>query len=374
MTDQLITEKELDQSREYIENLIRLSPDIICVTNFEDGEIIEVNKGFCNLTGWSSEEVIGKTTTDLKLYTTDFRNEYVDMIIKKGEINGEELLFYKKNREPIYVLASSFFIDLFGHKRLLTIARDITERKHTELLLKLESKCYQIDSSTDDFKQTLIEIIKEIESHYDLLIGSISLRDHSGKYLVNTISPGLPQDYLDAIEGVEIGEGVGSCGTAAYRGELVIVSDIENDELWKDYRDLASQYGLKACWSIPIKSNRQDVIGTFAGYYKHKQSPSSFELMMLYHVARIVGTIVEQNKNDEILKESREKFRTLYDDTPAMFFSLNMDGMIISVNNYGARYLGYDVDELIDKNVLSLMHKDDRHTVGMKLKECFSNP
>ena len=374
LTEYVSTEKELDKSRYFIETVIRLSPDIICITDFNDGKIIDINEGFCNATGWTREEAIGKTTTELNIYPPDTRKKYVDMIIKNGEINGEELVFYKKNGESAYVLASSFIIDLFGENRILTIARDITERKHSEILLELETKCYQQDSSVSDLNQTLLKIIKEVESHFDSLIGSISLLDYEKKHLINTVAPGLPQEYLDKIDGVEIGEGVGSFGTAVSREQLVVVEDIENDELWKDYRDLARSFGLKACWSIPVKSSHHQVLGTFAGYYTQIQSPSSFELMLLYRVARIVGNIIEQKQNDEKLRESREKFKTLYDGTPAMFFSLNEEGIIVSVNHFGARFLGYEIKDLIGKSVLSIIHEYDKHKASEKLKECFSNP
>lgn len=374
LTTHVNTERELGRSREYLKKIIKVSPDVICVTDLDEGEIVEVNQGFCEATGWSREEAIGKTTLELELYSAEFRKELVKSIVDNSGINNQEVIINKKNGEPAYLLASCFFIDLFGENRILSIAKDITERKQAEILLEFESKCYQIDSNTDNFNQTLEKIIKEVESNFDSLIGSICMLDREGKRLKNTVSPGLAKEYCDAIDGIEIGEGVGSCGTAAYREELVVVSDIQTDELWQEYRDLAERFQLKACWSIPIKSSRQEVIGTFAGYYKHAQSPSSFELMLLYRVARIVGAIVEQKINDEELRESREKFRTLYDDTPSMFFNLNEAGTIISVNEFGARHLGYEVDQLVGNNVLYLVCEDDRKKASEKIKECFANP
>ncbi len=373
VTEVLSTERALEQSRNDFKKTIKLSPDIICVTSFDDGEIFEVNKAFCKASGWSKEEAIGRTTTELNFFSPESRENYINTIIKDGGINGEELLVNRKNGESAYLLMSCFIIDLFGQKQLLTIARDITERKQSEILLELENKCRQIESSTDDFNQALTEIIREIEATSEFLIGSIAILDDSGKHIINSIAPGLSKDYLKAIEGLSIGEGIGSCGTAAYRQEMVIVSDIQNDVLWKDYRGLAKKYDFSACWSIPIKSKRQKVIGTFACYYKQPQSPSSFELMLINRVAKLIGTIVEEKINDEKLKVSREKFRMLYDDTPSMFFSLDQDGTIISVNQFGARHLGYEVADLIGNNVLKIICDEDKQKAKDKLMECFSN-
>jgi GAF domain-containing protein len=80
-------------------------------------------------------------------------------------------------------------------------------------------------------------------------------------------APSLPADYSAALDSAPIGPCVGSCGTAAYRGEPVAVIDIATDPLWADYKSLPLPLGLRACWSSPIKARDNRVIGTFAFYY-----------------------------------------------------------------------------------------------------------
>jgi c-di-GMP-specific phosphodiesterase len=88
-------------------------------------------------------------------------------------------------------------------------------------------------------------------------------------------APRLPQHYSDALNGALIGECVGSCGTAAYLGKDVCVTDISTDPLWAEYKSLALPLGLQACWSSPIKMRDGRVTGTFAFYYKEKRGPSA---------------------------------------------------------------------------------------------------
>lgn len=95
--------------------------------------------------------------------------------------------------------------------------------------------------------------------------------------LLHIASPSLPEHYQRAINGIAIGPKVGSCGTAAFRGEAVEVTDIDTDPLWEDYKDLALPLGLRACWSSPIKSAEGKVIGAFGFYYPRPRSPSSLE-------------------------------------------------------------------------------------------------
>jgi len=98
-------------------------------------------------------------------------------------------------------------------------------------------------------------------------------------------APSLPLHYSAALEGLAIGPKVGSCGTAAYRGEPVVVTDIASDPLWDGFRELALPIGLRACWSSPIKARDGRVVGTFAFYYTEPKAPEALE-------QRIVTTCV----------------------------------------------------------------------------------
>src|SRR5229473_7708718 len=104
-------------------------------------------------------------------------------------------------------------------------------------------------------------------------LSSILLLDPKTNRLRHGAAPSLPIAYTEAINGLAIGPSAGSCGTAAYRAEQVIVSDIATDPLWADYRDLALRHGLRACWSIPIPSQDGSVLGSFAIYYREPRTP-----------------------------------------------------------------------------------------------------
>jgi GAF domain-containing protein len=121
-------------------------------------------------------------------------------------------------------------------------------------------------------------------------ITSILLLD--GTTLHHGAGPRLPRAYRNAIDGSQIGPNAGSCGTAAFLGHPVYVSDIANDPLWKDYRDLAIGHGLRACWSTPIRNSEDRLLGTFAVYHQRPRSPTEEELESIRtiteHVARAI--------------------------------------------------------------------------------------
>jgi GAF domain-containing protein len=121
------------------------------------------------------------------------------------------------------------------------------------------------------------------------VITSILLLSADGKRLSHGAAPNLPASYRQAIDGSEIGPCAGSCGTAAYFGRPVYVSDIATDPLWREYRHLALPHGLQSCWSTPIRSSYGSILGTFAIYHRVPGSPTREEIeaidMINEHVA-----------------------------------------------------------------------------------------
>ena len=129
--------------------------------------------------------------------------------------------------------------------------------------------------------EILDSLCRLVEAQAGDVLESILLVD--GGHLRHGGAPSLPKAYTDAIDGTVIGPSAGSCGTAAYRGEQVIVEDIATDPLWADYRDLALPHSLCACWSTPVFSSQGEVIATFAMYYgePHRSTQRDQEVILI---------------------------------------------------------------------------------------------
>ena len=132
-----------------------------------------------------------------------------------------------------------------------------------------------------------VERMAEVE-----LFTSILLLSHDGKRLSHGAAPNLPRSYRDAIDGSEIGPCAGSCGTAAYFGRPVYVSDLATDPLWADYHHLALPHGLRSCWSTPIREPSGSIVGTFAIYHRTTGGPTNDEIeaidLITEHVAKAI--------------------------------------------------------------------------------------
>src|SRR5207249_1933644 len=119
-------------------------------------------------------------------------------------------------------------------------------------------------------------------------------------------APDLPPAYNQAIDGERIGPAAGSCGTAAYRRERVIVRDIATDPLWANYRVLAQGYGLAACWSAPILDTDGRVLGTFAMYYAEPREPTTADLALTETATLLAANIIKRARAATALRVRTE--------------------------------------------------------------------
>ena len=142
-------------------------------------------------------------------------------------------------------------------------------------LLQSQNRVLELVARGASLHATLDLLLRSIEAQSPGMLSSILLLDDDGVHVRHAAAPGLPANYLRAIDGEPIGPRAGSCGTAAYRRAAVIVEDIATDPLWEAYRDLALSYGLRACWSTPIVDGQGQVLGTFAMYFETPGRPSA---------------------------------------------------------------------------------------------------
>jgi len=186
---------------------------------------------------------------------------------------------------------------------------DITARRQAERQLAHERAV--LERLARD--ETLGEVLDTLaRGHQDLFPGtlvSVLLSDPDGKTLRHGAAPSLPSEYCRAIDGVSVGPNVGSCGTAAFTRETVIVTDIAGDPRWKDYRDLALAHDLRACWSTPVLSTQGAVLGTFAMYYREPRAPRAQELEASASSARLAAVAIEHQRGEEALRLSEERSR-----------------------------------------------------------------
>ena len=145
--------------------------------------------------------------------------------------------------------------------------------------------------------ETLDELVRMVEDLTSSgMLASILLLDEDGRHLRHGAAPSLPPAYNAAIDGIEIGPEVGSCGTAAFYDHDVVVYDIATNPLWANFKDLALQHGLRACWSTPIHGHDGKVLGTFANYYRVVRDPSPADRELTDLITRTAASAIEHTR------------------------------------------------------------------------------
>src|ERR1700751_6260252 len=188
-------------------------------------------------------------------------------------------------------------------KRMTRTINPVVRAERTKGLFAGENAILEMIALDAPLADVLDRLMRLTETRFEGLLASVLLLDPEGKRLRHAAAPSLPAAYMRAIDGTPIGPSVGSCGSAAYRKEMVIVTDIETDPLWAPYKSLAYPYGLRACWSAPIVSRRGKVLGTFAMYYREVRSPSRAELRLLKATTHFAGIAIEKARLEERLRQ-----------------------------------------------------------------------
>jgi PAS domain S-box-containing protein len=194
---------------------------------------------------------------------------------------------------------------------------------------------------------------------------SIHLFDPVTGTLHSAIAPRMADTFIAATDGVAIGEGVGSCGTAAARRAMVVVADTQSSPLWRDYRDLARTHGLAACWSTPVIDGRGELLGTFAMYYNEPREPSDVDLDVLRIAGPLAAVVIQRHRDALRLRESDERFGLVFENAAIGMALVSPDGRWLRVNPAICDIVGYSADELLQIDFQSITHPDDL-TIDLK--------
>ncbi|MBI3151234.1 MAG: PAS domain S-box protein [Chloroflexi bacterium] len=291
--------------------------------------IVKMNQIIANpgqgLSGWvtlnGKPARVGNVKTDERyadVFSEILSGLYVPLVVGErviGSISVEsevENAFTEQDERLLVTLAGQAAVAIENANLFMMTQREILDRKQAEFLLQKDNQIMQlIASGALSFHETLEAITKNIESLLRNSFCSILLLDEDGLHLKYGAGSSLPMEYNLAIDGMEIGEGAGSCGTAAQRGETVIVSDIASDPLWADYRELALKHGLQACWSAPIKGAHGRVLGTFAIYHPEPHTPAQADFQLVERATQQAKIVIEREQAEAALQIQTEELLQL---------------------------------------------------------------
>ncbi|MFN7023968.1 MAG: diguanylate cyclase domain-containing protein [Pseudorhizobium sp.] len=182
---------------------------------------------------------------------------------------------------------------------LIGISRDITERKRQDSLRHGHARLLDMIARGQPLNKVLHALVDLVEEELQDITASVLLMDEATEHLHHGAAPRLPEDYCRLIDGIAVGPRAGSCGTAAWRREPVVVSDVLDDPLWLAYRELPLRFGFRSCWSSPILSTDNTVLGTFALYSDTVREPTPRERELTAMATDIAGIAIERTRAEE---------------------------------------------------------------------------
>ncbi|HEY7991907.1 MAG TPA: ATP-binding protein [Stellaceae bacterium] len=240
------------------------------------------------------------------------------------------------------------------------LARRVQGPMPWKRLLEERGKIIDQMAAGSPLKETLTEVARMVERLAPPALCSVLLLQPDGKHLRHGAGPSLPDEYNRAIDDLEIGPSVGSCGTAAFRKRPVIVSDIATDPLWEGPREFALSFGLRACWSQPIISDAGVVLGTIAMYYREPRKPTPREFGLLQPSAGLVRLALAQHRKEEELRAAEIRNNLAVDSAGLGTFHIDMASGAVTWSDRLKAITGLAPDVTIKNGTLeSLIHPDD---------------
>ena len=330
----------------------------------EQFRFVYVNDAFCRLFNLKKSGVIGCTLSEIIP-----SNELKSFISAEQNVleTGEEAVLEKRveiagAQSKILTTKLRRCVDSSAHRFIVGSINDVTRYKISELREKTRTHVLELITGGESLSVILKTVVDAVEQENPSMHCSVLLLDEAGKHLRIGTAPSLPEFYNNAINGIEIGLGTGSCGTAAFTNKRVIVSDIQNHPYWAPYRELAENAGLGSCWSQPIRAANGSVLGTFAIYHQHVHSPSEADIAIIEQTASIVSIAIEKKQAEEKLKRAASVFTHANEG----IVITDANALIIEVNDTFTHITGYSNNDVIGKNPKIL--QSGRHSLDFYKK------
>jgi formate hydrogenlyase transcriptional activator len=225
----------------------------------------------------------------------------------------------------------------------------------------------------------LTNLCAAIDAQSPDMMSMVMLMDPDGQRLWPLAAPRVPSDWTQAISPLLIGQNMGSCGTAAFRKERVIISDVATDPLMSGLgdgqsREVALARGLRAAWSQPLMSKDDEVLGTFGLFHSTSRSPRNRELQLIEDAGHIAVIAIEGERSQAALKTaylelkaSEQELRDIVDAIPQTINVLRPDGTPLYANRSLLEYTGFRMQDVMAPDFLNrFFHPDDAVTMEQR--------
>jgi PAS domain S-box-containing protein len=381
VTERIKIERELKEGKERLELVMKAGSESIWDYDVVKGELF-LGEGYRKKYGLSSSGKLNNIELhdslvhqdDFKAFKSSILNALADPKITEWT---ENYRFRKKGGD--YARVEDRAVILRDEKgkaiRAVGAIKDVSHQYLRDKLDEIEKSLMENSIKAEKSIQKLLhDYLSGIDSLFHGMKTSVTSIEKNR--LKNFNSPNLPIEYLEEIENLPIGLNQGSCGTAAYLKQQVVVKNILNDERWEGYTDLAIKYNFKSCWSEPIFNNKGSVIATFAVYNDSVKSPEDLEINIFERAARLISLILQNFTYIKSIQESNERFKYINKATNNAIYDWKIGDDHFHWGNSLTRVFGHKINEdsFSLRDWAKWIHTDDKDEVLQNLDMFLANP
>lgn len=360
-------------------------PSLLLLPDSPHFTIAQANTAYLNALGKAADDLAGKGVFEtFKNYSTDHSIPGMEVLVSSFQTVAATGIsdkiytqcYYSSNKNPDefdqqYLDIENIAI-LDNEKKvayILHTATPVTKSWYNHELEHLERDILEMSTKKDyTTREVLGSFMLGIEKIHPGMI--CSMQEKKGNQLFNLASPSLPKGFLECIRGIEIGNNVGACGTAAYLKKQIICSDIENDIRWEKYRDITNRFQLKACFSTPVSDPDGNVIATFAAYFRSKKTPTTHEENTIQRAGHIIQIIFERSLKADAIKTSEERYRSIMIASPDEIAITDLEGRVLMVSPSAVDKLAFAKEEdLVGRLITDFIIPEDRERAWAKITQ-----
>ncbi len=367
-------ERDAELATALLAAIVKSSNDAIYAVDL-DGIITFWNQGAERLYGYAAREIIGRPL--VMLIPPECRE--VEECILERLLRGEraenyECLRLRKDGSVVDISLTVSLIENDQGKIIGTsrIARDIAEHKRVEEVLRKSEARFAIEAKTmrdiydssarlqaaPDLQAALEEILQSSIRLMRADFGNVQLYDADRKVLWLAALHGFSEPFVETFRVVDADDDT-ACGRAIRSGTRVVVEDVERDELYAPFREVAAAAGYRGVQSTPLYDREGVLLGVLSTHWRAPHRPSEQDFLTLDLYARQAINFIIRARAEKELRESEERFRSYFELGLIGMAITSPDKSMLEVNDEICKILGYERDELLKMNWAEMTHPDD---------------
>lgn len=346
---------ELEHQRDLTDRVMEVSPVGIAIIEL-DGQISFANRRAEEILGLSRSAIVGRRYDAPAWRITDWDGAdfpvqalpFARVLAQNAAVAAVQHAIELPDGRRVYLSASASPLrDSTGAITAVVAAfDDVSAAKRDRDLLTAQARVLEAYARGLPLPEALAVLVHELERLVPQTLISVLLLDEDGIHVRHGVAPSLPQEFVRAIDGLPIGPSAGSCGTAMYRREPVIVADIATDPLWKAYRAFALPFGLRSCWSTPIMDDTGAVLGSFAVYGRTPGRPTAEHERVIALATSLAALVLTRARQQSTARENAERLHLTIDATGTGLWDWDLRTNRVRYSREWKRQIGYAEHEI----------------------------